>query len=166
MCSRPGAADSDRENSCLKLKGQTLSQGGPQRPQFREGALVERRAQISGAGRAAGAGLHADDALDGQDVLVAPGGECVIDIDQLFGELVELKPTLGILVDGEPGSGSCPLQRGIGLVPQAWIVHRLDQPGVAGAAAFVEVEKLRVFDSETVFELAKLGGLETGGRSQ
>ena len=81
-------------------------------------------------------------------MLVPPPGQRIVDIDQFLGQLVELEPALAVAIDRgprrrdrlarpvaevEPGAG----KRGIGLVPQARLVERGDQPGVPVAAAFV-----------------------------
>ena len=38
-------------------------------------------------------------------MLVPPAGQRVVDVDQLFGELVKLEPAVGIAIDLEPRCG-------------------------------------------------------------
>src|SRR5947209_12093442 len=115
----------------------------PQRPKLREDTLVERRSQVGGASRAARAHLVADDPLDGQDMLVAPRREGIVDIDQLFSELVEIEPTLGVAIDFEPRGGELvdraaaevearALERRGGAVAQAGLGKRRLEPSALG----------------------------------
>jgi hypothetical protein len=76
---------------------------GPQRKQLREQHHVQHLAQVADAGRAAGAGLEADDALDRRHVAEAPGAEGGLHVDQLFGQFVQRPVVLGVAVDLQPG---------------------------------------------------------------
>ena len=78
-----------RENSGLKLKERSSATTIPGRRASRQ-----RRFEVGGARRAAGAHLVADDPLDGEHMLVAPAGERIVDVDQLLGEFVKIEPAL------------------------------------------------------------------------
>src|SRR4028118_1940912 len=72
---------------------------GPERPEFRKGALGEGGLEVGDARRAAGAAFEPDDPLHGDDMFVAPGGERIVHVDELFGELVERPPARRVAVD-------------------------------------------------------------------
>ena len=55
-------------------------------------------------------------------MLVAPGRERIVDVDELLGEAIEIEPALGVPIDLKPGTGDrldrtvaeiepCPLER-------------------------------------------------------
>ena len=63
-------------------------------------------------------------------MLVPPSGERVVEVEQLFGQLVELEPAFGIAIDFEPGGcerlfgavaeiEAGPLERGMRSFPKA-----------------------------------------------
>ena len=65
--------------------------------------MVEGRFQEADSARAAGAALEADDALHRLHVAESPLLEPVFQIDQLFGQFVQVKVLLGVAIDLEPG---------------------------------------------------------------
>src|SRR3954470_22698651 len=59
-----------------------IGSGTAHRPQVWEGRPEQRRAQVVGAGRSAGAHAGADDPLDHLDVPVAPFLDAFVDVDE------------------------------------------------------------------------------------
>jgi hypothetical protein len=74
-------------------------------PEFREEFDLEHALEVADARRAACASLQADDALDRRDVVETPAPEIVLEVDQLFRQLVEVPVMGGIAVDLGPGAG-------------------------------------------------------------
>src|SRR5262245_15083315 len=83
--------------------GQFLSidQSVPHFVEIVEEAQFERLLEEGDAAGAAGAGLHADDALDRADMVEAPALEQHLHVHQLLGEVVELPMVLRLSIDGE-----------------------------------------------------------------
>lgn len=93
-------------------------EGGADGPEFGEESEIESFLEVGDAGGAAGAGFEADDALDGFDVAEAPLMEDVFEVDEFFGEVVELPVFFRVAVDVEPG-GFYFGGGGVGLFPVA-----------------------------------------------
>ena len=73
-------------------------------PELRKELDLQHALEVADAGRAASAPLEADDALDRRDVVETPASEIVLEVDQLFRELVEVPVVGGITVDLGPGA--------------------------------------------------------------
>src|SRR5690348_9076294 len=104
-------------------------------------------------------------------MLVPPGGERVVDVDQLLGELVEVEPLLGVAINLEPGAGdrlrrtiakveSGALQRRQRSFAQARLFERRRESRAVRAALIILVEEIRLLEAEPEFDLAKLLRLE------
>src|SRR6201987_5265489 len=76
---------------------------GPHLPELRKQHDIEHLAQIADATGAAGATLQSDDALDRGDVVEAPAAKIILEVDELFGELIDLPMRLRRSVDHLPG---------------------------------------------------------------
>ena len=157
----------------------------PQAPQFGEGALGQGRGEIFDPRRAARALLEADHPLDGDDMLVPPDREGVVDIDQLLGELVEAPVIVGVPIDLRPGRldrrigpvglAPVPLQRArrqreaaagerhVRLVPQARPLQRIGERRMFRRTLAVAVE-MRALPS-SLKETRPRGTGRTGSRS-
>src|SRR5687768_2055542 len=70
--------------------------------QVMEEPQIERLLQERDAAGAAGAGLHADDALHRADMIEAPALEQHLHVHQLFREVIELPVVAWAAIDGEP----------------------------------------------------------------
>ena len=68
-------------------------------PQLREEPEPQRLGKVRHTRRTAGAGLVADNALDGLHVLEAPELKAMIQINQPFGKLVQIAVLIGIVID-------------------------------------------------------------------
>src|SRR5256714_11440 len=80
------------------------SHRGPDLPQLRKELELQRLGEIGNAAGAAGAGLVADDALDGLQVMAAPQLEVVVEIHQALGELVQVPARFRVVIHAEPGA--------------------------------------------------------------
>src|ERR1700686_1812466 len=70
-----------------------LSQLRPDLPEFGEQHHVQHLPQIENTRGAASAPLESDDPLDCRDVVEAPAAEIVLEIPQLFGQLIQFPVT-------------------------------------------------------------------------
>ena len=73
-------------------------------PKFRKEFDLQHALEVTDSRRAACAPLEADDALDRRDVVETPASEIVLEVDQLFRELVEVPVVGWISVDLGPGA--------------------------------------------------------------
>src|SRR5213082_3287484 len=80
------------------------SHRGPDLPQLRKELELQRLGEIGNAAGAAGAGLVADDALDGFQVMAPPQLEVVVEIHQALGELVQVPARFRVVIHAEPGA--------------------------------------------------------------
>ena len=71
-------------------------------PEFRKEFDLQHALEVADSRRAACATLEADDALDRRDVVETPASEIVLEVDQLFRELVEVPVVGWISVDLGP----------------------------------------------------------------
>ena len=78
-------------------------QVGAQLPDLRKEHHVEHLAKIAYAARAAGATLESDHPFHAGHVAEAPEAEGVLDVGELFAQLVEVPVRMRRPVDGEPG---------------------------------------------------------------
>src|SRR5690348_15343585 len=110
-------------------------------------------------------------------MLVPPHGERVVDVDQLLGEFVQLEPAIGIAINLEPGGGEIPLrpvpevEAGAGervrrRFMEARLVERTLEPRPGRGGFVVMLEERRVLETEAIFELAELRGLEARARAE
>src|SRR5438046_6800275 len=91
-CWRTGCcagARAARRAPCLPWGLPDGSHRGPDLPQLRKELELQRLGELGNAAGAARAGLVADDALDGLQVMAAPQLEVVVEIDQAHGEHVQ-----------------------------------------------------------------------------
>src|SRR6516225_9240865 len=73
-------------------------------PEFGKEFDLQHALEVGDARGAACASLEADDALDRRDVVETPAPEIVLEVDELFRELVEI-PVMGwISIDLSPGA--------------------------------------------------------------
>src|SRR5882762_7698457 len=89
----------------LRQRPPCSSHRGPDLPQLRKELELQRLGEIGNAAGAAGAGLVADDALDGFQVMAAPQLEIVVEVHQALGELVQVPARITVVVHAEPGAG-------------------------------------------------------------
>src|SRR5262245_23088499 len=73
----------------------------PHRPKLLEDAIPRRVLEVRHARRAACADLLSDEALDRSRVVVAPEDEALLELDEVFAELVGARELLGPGVDRE-----------------------------------------------------------------
>src|SRR2546430_10922574 len=107
-CWRTGCcagARAARRAPCLPWGLPHGSHRGPDLPQLRKELELQRLGEIGNATGAAGAGLVADDALDGLQVMAAPQLEVVVEIHQSLGELVQVPARFRVVIHAEPGAG-------------------------------------------------------------
>ena len=72
-------------------------------PEFWEQDNIQGATQVRHASRAARTGFKTDHAFDGGQVIKTPTSEIVLDINQFFGERVQIPVLFGVAVDLEPG---------------------------------------------------------------
>ena len=96
-----------------------------------------------------------------------PAGEGVVDVDELFGQFVEVEPALGVAVNFQPGrrhgldravakveAGA--FERGLGCVPQTGLGERGLQPRPLRTALTIMIYEFRLLQSQPELEFAKL----------
>src|SRR3954468_3911325 len=79
--------------------------GSPNRPQFRKEPQLECFREIRNAASAACAALISDDAFDGLHVTKTPKLKFMVEVDELFGELIQVPMRLNAVVHREPRGG-------------------------------------------------------------
>ena len=92
--------------SALAERRRRLQPGSHSRahaPEFWEELDLQHALEVGDARRAARAAFEADDALDRGDVIETPAPEIILEVDQLFRELVEVPVLGGVVVDDPPG---------------------------------------------------------------
>src|ERR1700721_729916 len=85
----------------VKYQSEPL-QFGPDLPKLGKQHHVQHAPQIGNARRSASAALEADDPFDRRHMIEAPAAEVILEIHQLFGELIELPKTGGIAIHRLP----------------------------------------------------------------
>src|SRR5215510_11000279 len=90
-------AMSKQARSAIDHRGN--SHGSTHLPELGEELQLQRLGEIRHAARTAGAGLVADDALHGLEVMEAPELEFLVEVHQPFRHLVEIPVLLGVVVN-------------------------------------------------------------------
>jgi len=74
-------------------------------PELREKPQLQRFSQVSHTAGATGAGFVADDALNSFHMMKPPQLKVMVQVHELFGQLVQLKVMGTVVVNTQPGTG-------------------------------------------------------------
>src|SRR5262249_12364999 len=96
------AAVPEMQRTRARTAAYMTSEFRPQRPDFRAGAFTKRLLQLADPLSAASTALTANYPLDGEHMFVAPREQRVIQIQELFRQLIKRPVLLGVAVDFEP----------------------------------------------------------------